>query len=118
MTTPMPISAADLQPLLPELTLIAGAFALLMLDLFLDNARRFITHALALVVMVAVVWMLATGVGGQGSVFSGMGYTPSASTQAAKPPSTSASRRDTSFSSATCALATSPRMTRFTSHSV
>ena len=58
MTTPMPISAADLQPLLPELTLIAGAFALLMLDLFLDNARRFITHALALVVMVAVVWML------------------------------------------------------------
>ena len=72
MTTPMPISAADLQPLLPELTLIAGAFALLMLDLFLDNARRFITHALALVVMVAVVWMLATGVGGQGSVFSGM----------------------------------------------
>ena len=31
MTTPMPISAADLQPLLPELTLIAGAFALLML---------------------------------------------------------------------------------------
>ena len=72
MTTPMPISAADLQPLLPELTLIAGAFALLMLDLFLDNARRFITHALALVVMVAVVWMLATGVGGQGAVFSGM----------------------------------------------
>ena len=58
MTTPMPISAADLQPLLPELTLIAGAFGLLMLDLFLDNARRFITHALALVVMVAVVWML------------------------------------------------------------
>ncbi|WP_448243672.1 NADH-quinone oxidoreductase subunit NuoN [Pseudoxanthomonas mexicana] len=72
MTTPMPISAADLQPLLPELTLIAGAFALLILDLFLDNARRFITHALALVVMVAVVWMLVTGVGGQDSVFSGM----------------------------------------------
>ena len=72
MTTPMPISAADLQPLLPELTLIGGAFALLMLDLFLDNSRRFITHALALVVMAAVVWMLATGVGGQGSVFSGM----------------------------------------------
>lgn len=72
MTTPMPISAADLQPLLPELTLIAGAFALLMLDLFLDNARRFITHGLALVIMAAVVWMLATGVGGQGAVFSGM----------------------------------------------
>lgn len=72
MTTPMPISAADLQPLLPELTLIGGAFALLMLDLFLDNSRRIVTHALALVVMAAVVWMLATGVGGQGAVFSGM----------------------------------------------
>ena len=53
MTTPMPISAADLQPLLPELTLIGGAFALLMLDLFLDNSRRIITHTLALVVMAA-----------------------------------------------------------------
>jgi len=72
MTTPMPISAADLQPLLPELTLIAGAFALLMLDLFLDSSRRIITHALTLVIMAVVVWMLATGVGGQGSVFSGM----------------------------------------------
>lgn len=72
MTTPMTISAADLQPLLPELTLIGGAFALLMLDLFLDNSRRIITHALALIVMAAVVWMLATGVGGQGAVFSGM----------------------------------------------
>ena len=28
-----------------------GAFALLMLDLFLDNSRRIITHTLALVVM-------------------------------------------------------------------
>lgn len=72
MTTPMPISAADLQPLLPELILIGGAFALLMLDLFLDASRRVITHALALLVMAVVVWMLATGVGGQGSVFSGM----------------------------------------------
>jgi NADH-quinone oxidoreductase subunit N len=72
MTTPMPISAADLQPLLPELILIGGAFALLMLDLFLDNSRRVITHALSLLVIAVVVWMLATGVGGQGTVFSGM----------------------------------------------
>ena len=39
MTTPTLSATADLQPLLPELTLIAGAFALLMLDLFLDNAH-------------------------------------------------------------------------------
>ena len=41
---------AALKRELPELTLIGGAFALLMLDLFLDNSRRFITHGIALVV--------------------------------------------------------------------
>ena len=65
-------AATEFAPLIPELVLVGAAFALLMLDLFLDNARRIITHTLALVVMAAVVWMLATGVGGQGSVFSGM----------------------------------------------
>ena len=34
MTTPMLSTTADLMPLLPELVLIGGAFALLMLDLF------------------------------------------------------------------------------------
>ena len=72
MTTPMPISAADLQPLLPELTLIAGAFALLMLDLFLDANRRFVTQALALILLAAVAAMIACGVGGHGTVFHGM----------------------------------------------
>ena len=70
-TLAMP-AATELLPLIPELVLVGAAFALLMLDLFLDNSRRIITHTLALVVMAAVVWMLATGVGGQGSVFSGM----------------------------------------------
>jgi len=40
MTT-MP-TAADLMPLLPELLLVAGAFALLMLDLFLGESRRIV----------------------------------------------------------------------------
>ena len=45
MTT-MP-TTADLLPLLPELVLTGGAFALLMLDVFLDDRRRIVTHVLA-----------------------------------------------------------------------
>ena len=41
-------TAADLMPLLPELVLVGGAFALLMLDLFLDERRRVLTHVLAI----------------------------------------------------------------------
>ena len=47
MTT-MP-TAADLLPLLPELVLVGGAFVLLMLDLFLDDSRRIVTHLSAIV---------------------------------------------------------------------
>ena len=72
MTTPMLPSTADLMPLLPEVVLIAGAFALLMLDLFLDTRRRVITHGLSIAVLAVVLYMIATGVGGQGTVFSGM----------------------------------------------
>jgi NADH-quinone oxidoreductase subunit N len=72
MTTPMLPTAADLWPLLPEVTLIAGAFALLMLDLFLDKRQRIITHALALLLLVIVLYMVYAGVGGQGTVFNGM----------------------------------------------
>ncbi len=72
MTTPMLPSTADLMPLLPEVVLIAGAFALLMLDLFLDDRRRVITHGLSLLVLAVVLYMVAAGVGGQGTVFSGM----------------------------------------------
>lgn len=72
MTTPMLPSTADLMPLLPEVVLIAGAFALLMLDLFLDDRRRVLTHGLSLLVLAVVLYMVAAGVGGQGTVFSGM----------------------------------------------
>ncbi len=72
MTTPTLSATADLMPLLPELVLIGGAFALLMLDLFLDAQRRVITHVLTLALLVGVLAMIACGVGGQGTVFSGM----------------------------------------------
>ena len=72
MTTSTMSTSADLLPLLPELVLLGGAFALLMLDLFLDHKRRFVTQVLALAVLVGVLAMIACGVGGQGTVFNGM----------------------------------------------
>ncbi len=65
-------SAAELLPLLPELVLVGGAFALLMLDLFLDETRRAVIHVLSMVLLLAVAAMLATGVGEHGIVFDGM----------------------------------------------
>ena len=70
MTT-MP-TTVDLMPLLPELVLVGGAFALLMLDLFLDESRRVVTHVLALGLLLGVLVMISCGVGGQGTVFNGM----------------------------------------------
>ena len=72
MTTPMiSTSIADLMPLLPEVVLVAGAFALLILDLFVPPARRIVTHALALLLLAAVLGMLLAGCGGHGTVFNG-----------------------------------------------
>jgi NADH-quinone oxidoreductase subunit N len=67
----MPI-AADLLPLLPELVLVGGAFALLMLDLFLDESRRIVTHVLAIALLLIAGWLAFSGVGGQGIVLGGM----------------------------------------------
>ena len=68
---PMP-TAAELLPLLPELVLAAGTFALLMLDLFVDDARRALTWTGAIALLLAVAWMSFAGIGGQGTVLSGM----------------------------------------------
>lgn len=65
-------SAADLMPLLPELVLVGGAFALLMLDLFLSQRHKVVTHVLATALLVLAGVLLAAGVGGQGEVFNGM----------------------------------------------
>jgi NADH-quinone oxidoreductase subunit N len=71
MTPTMP-TAADLLPLLPELVLVGAAFALLMLDLFLDERRRIVAHVLSIGVLLVVATMIGTGVGGQGTVLNGM----------------------------------------------
>ncbi|RPE81422.1 NADH-quinone oxidoreductase subunit NuoN [Vulcaniibacterium tengchongense] len=69
----MPVrTAADLMPLLPELTVILGAFALLMLDLFLDERRRAISNLFGIAVLAAATLMIVAGVGGHGSVLGDM----------------------------------------------
>jgi len=63
---------ADIAPLAPELTVIFGAFALLMLDLFLDERRRIVTHVLAIATLLAATALVVCGVGGQGTALGGM----------------------------------------------
>ena len=70
-TLAMP-TAAEFLPLLPEMALVGAAFALLMLDLFLSEKQRVITHALAIAAVVLVGVLVIAGVGGQGPVLSGM----------------------------------------------
>lgn len=72
-TSPLlPLTAADLPPLAPELVLIGSAFALMILDLFVSNRNKIVTHLFSLAALAVVLFMLATGVGGQGKVFHGM----------------------------------------------
>jgi NADH-quinone oxidoreductase subunit N len=73
MTTSLAMpSATELLPLLPELVLIGGAFALLIVDLFIDARHKVWTHFLSVLVLIVVLAMLATGQGGQGVVMNGM----------------------------------------------
>src|SRR5690606_23639203 len=62
---------AELAPLAPELVVVFGAFALLMLDLFLDDRRRVVTHALAIATLLVAAAMIWFDVGGQGSALTG-----------------------------------------------
>ena len=70
--TPALRSAADLMPLLPELVMAGGAFALLMLDLFLDERRRVVTQAGAIGLLLGAAALVLAGAGGQGIVMDGM----------------------------------------------
>src|SRR5690606_30038340 len=72
MTPPPVRSFAELAPMAPELLVVFGAFALLMLDLFLDERRRVVTHALAIATLLAAAAMVWFEVGGHGSVLAGM----------------------------------------------
>lgn len=65
-------SLADIAPLAPELVVIIGAFALLMLDLFLDERRRIVTHSLAIATVLAAAALVGLGVGGHGSALGAM----------------------------------------------
>jgi len=65
-------TATDLLPLLPELVVVGGAFALLMLDLFLSESQRVLTHVLAIALLLLTAWLAAAGAGGQGTVLGGM----------------------------------------------
>src|SRR6476619_5039217 len=65
-------SAAELLPLLPELVLVGGAFALLMLDLFLSESQRVVTHLVAIALLLVTAWLAAAGIGGHGAVLGGM----------------------------------------------
>ena len=64
--------AADLLPLLPELVLAGGAFALLMLDLFLNGPHKVWTHRLSVLLLAGVLAMVLAGTGGHGAVFNDM----------------------------------------------
>ncbi|GAB1407741.1 NADH-quinone oxidoreductase subunit NuoN [Thermomonas brevis] len=57
-------AAAEFAPLIPELVLVGAAFALLMLDLFLPENRRVLTHMLGVAALVLVAVLVGTGVGG------------------------------------------------------
>ncbi|NYZ63864.1 NADH-quinone oxidoreductase subunit NuoN [Luteimonas deserti] len=70
--TPPVRTLAELGPIVPELVVVLGAFALLMLDLFIDPRRRIITHVLAVATLLGAALMIAMGVGGQGSTLADM----------------------------------------------
>lgn len=69
----MPVrSFADVMPLLPELVVVVGAFALLMLDLFVEERNRIVSHVFSILVVAAATALIAFDVGGHGTVLSGM----------------------------------------------
>ena len=65
-------TAADFLPLLPELVVVGGAFAILMIDLFLNARTRIVTHVLSVALLLVAALMIALGVGGQGTVLNNM----------------------------------------------
>ncbi|MCD9030918.1 NADH-quinone oxidoreductase subunit NuoN [Luteimonas sp. Y-2-2-4F] len=70
--TPPVRTLAEFAPLVPELAVVFGAFALLMLDLFLDDRRRILTQALAIATLLVAAGLVAGGVGGHGVVMEGL----------------------------------------------
>ncbi|PNS08031.1 proton-translocating NADH-quinone oxidoreductase, chain N [Lysobacter silvestris] len=72
MGTLSTFNPAELWPLLPELVMVTGTFALLVLDLFVSPRRNGIVHALGFVLLLAVAALCVAGCGGHGTVLNGM----------------------------------------------
>lgn len=70
--TPPVRTLAELGPIVPELVVVLGAFALLMLDLFIDPRRRVITHVLAVATLLGAAALIVFGVGGHGLTLADM----------------------------------------------
>ncbi len=67
------MTAADFLPMLPELFLLGALLALLLADLFISDARRGLTHFLALAILTATGVLVVRGLGGEPqSMFGGM----------------------------------------------
>jgi len=77
--TPPVRTFAEFAPLLPELAVVLGAFGLLMLDLFLDERRRVVTHALSIAMLLVAAAFILFGIGGHGVVMEGLFYRDTAS---------------------------------------
>ncbi|AOH36849.1 NADH-quinone oxidoreductase subunit NuoN [Luteimonas sp. JM171] len=77
--TPPVRTLAEFAPLLPELAVVFGAFGLLMLDLFIDERRRVVTHALSIATLLVAAAFILFGVGGHGEVMEGLFFRDTAS---------------------------------------
>ncbi len=66
------LNPAELWPLLPELVMVAGAFALLVIDLLVSPRRAAVVHVLGLVLLVVAGALCVAGSGGHGTVLNGM----------------------------------------------
>jgi NADH-quinone oxidoreductase subunit N len=66
-------TTTDLIPLVPEMFVLGAALVLLIVDLFLDQARRGITHFLAIMILVlATILTLRSGTDATVTAFGGM----------------------------------------------
>jgi NADH-quinone oxidoreductase subunit N len=67
------VTQADLHLLIPEIFVCSAAFALLMVDLFVAESRRALTHFLALLILVAAAVLTVRELAsGQATAFSGL----------------------------------------------
>jgi NADH-quinone oxidoreductase subunit N len=67
------MTTADFVPMLPELFLLGATCALLLIDLFVTDARRGLTHFLALVVLAVTLTLVLRGADAEAvSAFGGM----------------------------------------------